>query len=83
MLLEQWNKILYDAKQTKNYNKTLTYGIFQIAKELNTSHKDLELDKLIYDYPSLNGNINTLKQMIKSYYNDEIVPTLFEYEFLK
>ena len=83
LLLEQWNKILYDAKQTKNYNKALTYGLFQIDKELNTSHKDLELDKLVYDYPSLNGNINTLKQMIKSYYNAEIVPTLFEYEFLK
>lgn len=83
MLLEQWKKIFDDAMQTKNYDKTLTYGLFQIDKELNTYHKDFELDKIVYDYPSLNGNINTLKQMIKSYYNDEIVPTLFEYEFLK
>lgn len=82
-LLEQWNNILCCAKITKNYDKTLTYGLYQIDVELNTCHRDIDLDKNIYDYPELNGNIRTLKKLVKEYYNAEIVPTLFEYEFLK
>ncbi len=82
-LIRQWNIILSDAKKTKNYNKTLTYGLYQIDVELNTYYKDIESDKIIYDYPSLNGNIKTLKQMVKGYYNKELAPILFKYEFLK
>ncbi|XHN43511.1 hypothetical protein O1Q79_01568 [Lonepinella sp. MS14434] len=50
--------------------------------ELNTSYKD-EKDKTVYDYPELNGHLNTLKTLVKNYYINEIVPFLFEYEFLK
>lgn len=38
---------------------------------------------LIPDYPELNGHLKSLRQKLKEYYNSEIVPTLFEYEFLK
>lgn len=82
-LLEQWNKIIDNAKHTNNYNSKLTYGIYQIYAELDTFHKDNETDETIYDNPELHGNLLTLKKMIKDYYNHEIVPTLFEYEFLK
>ena len=82
-LLKQWELIFNSAKATKNYDKNITYGIFQIDRELNTYHKDIEQDINIYDYPELNGNIKSLKQMVKEYYNSEIVPILFEYEFLK
>ena len=81
-LFEQWEKVLTEAKKTKNYNSKLTYSVYQIIDELNTSEKD-ENDKTIYNYPELNGHLNTLKTMIKEYYNSEIVPFLFEYEFLK
>lgn len=82
-LIEQWNKILKNAKLTKNYDKNLTYGVFQIIDELNTFYKDEKKGKNVYDYPELNGHLNTLKQLVKLYYLNEIVPFLFEYEFLK
>lgn len=82
-LLAQWDIILSLAKKTSNYNPSYTYGVYQIISELDTYSKDTELDKNIYDYPELHGHIKTLKTYIKQYYNDEIVPFLFEYEFLK
>lgn len=81
-LLDLWDKILKDAKKTANYNKSLTYGIYQIQDELNTSFKN-DLNKVVYDYPILNGDLSTLKTLIRKYYIEEIVPFLFEYEFLK
>lgn len=81
-LFELWNKILDEAKKTKNYNSRLTYGVYHIKEELNTFHKN-ELNETVYDYPMLNGNLATLRALIKSYYLEEIVPFLFEYEFLK
>lgn len=36
-----------------------------------------------FNNPELNGHLNTLKTMVKEYYNSEIVPFLFEYDFLK
>lgn len=82
-LFNQWNKILSAAKQTKNYNPKLTYGIYQIYAELNTMHIDEETGQEVADYPELNGHLQTLKKMIKDYYNEDIVPVLFDYEFLK
>lgn len=81
-LIDLWNKILEEAKLTSNYNQELTYGVYQIKEELNTSHKN-ELGETIYDYPVLNGDLSTLTSLVKNYYLDEIVPFLFEYEFLK
>ncbi|WP_211836491.1 hypothetical protein [Porphyromonas levii] len=51
--------------------------------ELNTAHKDEKTQSTVYDYPLLNGDINTLAVMVKDYYLKEIVPVLFKYEFLK
>ena len=36
-----------------------------------------------YMITRLNGSIRTLKELNKEYYLKEIVPKLFEYEFLK
>ena len=82
-LLEVWKTILNEAKKTKNYQNTINYGVYQISTELNTFQKDQIIDKNIYDYPLLNGSLKTLKELVKQYYNNEIVPKLFEYEFLK
>ena len=82
-LLELWQNLLSLAKKTKNYDKTLTYGIYQISVELNTNYKDDLTQSIIYDYPELNGALNTLKEYVKHYYISEIVPFLFEYELLK
>ena len=56
--------------------------ILSYFKQLNTYYKN-EQGKRIYHYPELNGHLNTLKVLVKEYYNKEIVPTLFKYEFLK
>lgn len=81
-LLKQWELVLEAAKQTNNYDSNCTYGVYQIFDELNTYEKN-EFDKRVYDYPKLNGHLNSLKTLVKLYYNEEIVPTLFKYEFLK
>lgn len=82
-LFKLWKLIFEKAKETKNYNKELTYGVYQIYAELNTSHNDDVTGETVYDYPELNGYLKSLKQKVKEYYNKEIVPTLFKYEFLK
>lgn len=82
-LLVLWQKIIEEAKQTANYNPQYNYGLYQIKDELNTEHIDPDTGDSAPDYPKLNGNIETLAEHVKDYYNKEIVPTLFEYEFLK
>ena len=82
-LISQWETIIENAKKTTNYNPDLTYGVYQISEELDTHHKDDVTEKTVYDFPELHGNLQTLKKLIRDYYNKEIVPTLFEYEFLK
>jgi hypothetical protein len=81
-LINLYYKILTQAKQTQNYNATFKYGVYQITKELNTSHKDKH-DKTQYDYPELNGDLKTLKTKLKDYYLEIIKPDLFKYELLK
>ena len=84
-LLELWNKILREAKKTKEYNKELTYGIYQITKELNTTHEEGvgKNKKKVYDYPILNGYLTTLRDKLKEYYKTHITDKLFKYELLK
>ncbi len=82
-IFELWKLILSKSKETKNYNPNLTYGVYQIFAELNTFTRDEITGASIPDYPELNGHLKSLKQKIKEYYNSEIVPVLFEYEFLK
>lgn len=82
-LIQQWNKVLDDAKLTDEYDNSINYGLYQIRFELNKSFLNEETGERIIKYPSLNGNIKTLANMVKKYYNHEIVPVLFQYEFLK
>lgn len=82
-LFDMWEALLKWAKKTKNYNPNYTYGVYQVFAELNTFSRDEETGENKPDYPELNGVLKSLKQKIKEYYNSEIVPTLFNYEFLK
>lgn len=81
-LIKIWQSILVEAKKTKNYDKKLAYGPYQIEIELNTCKKD-DNNKVIYDYPTLNGELENLKRKLKIYYATYITPKLFEYELLK
>lgn len=81
-ILEQWETLLEAAKQTDEYNLELTYGVYQIDKEIDTSYKD-DNANTIWNNIEVHSALQTLKALVKEYYNTEIVPTLFEYEFLK
>lgn len=82
-LLRQWETVLRYAKSCEGYNAALTYGVYQIFAELDTSHKDDTTGETIWDNVELHSALQGLKQLVKDYYNTEIVPVLFEYEFLK
>ena len=72
-----------EAVNTKNYNKSFVYGVYQIEKELNTYKRDENTGDKLYDYPALNTKLIELKNKLNSYYNTKILPSLFEYELLK
>lgn len=84
-LVDLFDKILKEAKQTKNYNSDYTYGVYQITKDLNTFHFEGTgtRKKKVYDYPTLNGDLNTLRVQLKQYYLDHIKDNMFKYELVK
>jgi len=89
-LLAQWETVLKYAKQIAGnernnggYQPDLTYGVYQIFAELDSSYKDETTGETVYDNVELHTALKGLKELVKAYYNAEIVPTLFTYEFLK
>ena len=64
-LMKLWDDILAEAKKTANYDSRLTYGVYQITKELNTSHKagTGRSQQTVYDYPTLNGYLETFSKL--------------------
>ncbi len=84
-LMDLWENILAEAKKTANYNPNLTYGVYQITKELNTSHEEGSgtTKKTVYDYPNLNSYLVSLRDNLKAYYKNHIIDKLFKYELLK
>jgi hypothetical protein len=91
-LLDQWQTVLALAKETKairgrtkGYNSALTYGLYQIDKDLNTylSVKNGGNSVKVYDSPELNGAIKTLKTMTTAYYRDVIAPKVLAYGLIK
>lgn len=83
LLIEQWNKLFKHVKETKEYDSNLTYGVYQIFDEIDTSYKDEETGENVWNNIEVHSDLRTLKELVKKYYNNDIVPVLFEYEFLK
>ena len=81
-LIKQWKTLMNAVKSTAEYDSSITYGIYQIFAEIDTSYKDEE-DNTVWNNIEVHSALQTLKTLIKDYYNKEIVPTLFEYELLK
>lgn len=81
-IIGQWATLLTAAKKTKEYDPDLTYGVYQIFAEIDTSYKDDE-GNTVWNNVEVHSALQTLKALVKDYYNTEIVPTLFKYEFLK
>lgn len=84
-LIVLWNNVLKEAKKTANYNASFNYGVYQITKDLNTSHEEGtgSSKKIVFDYPNLNGYLTALKEKLKAYYKSHITDKMFEYELLK
>ncbi len=82
-ILELYSTLLNHVKETKEYRKELTYGIYQIFAEIDTSYTDEITGKTVYNNIQVHSDLQAMKELCKEYYNAEIVPTLFEYEFLK
>ena len=81
-LMAQWEHLIAEAKKTEEYDPSLTYGVFQIFSEIDTSHKDDE-GNTVWHNLEVHSALQTLKTLVKEYYNTAIVPILFQYEFLK
>lgn len=81
-LVKQWDELLGYAKKTDEYDSSLTYGVYQIFAEIDSSYKDDE-GNTVWNNVEVHSALSTLKEQVKAYYNTEIVPTLFKYEFLK
>lgn len=82
-ILKQWQTVLHWAKKADGYNAKLTYGVYQIFAELDTSHIDDETGERVWDNVELHTSLKDLKELAKNYYNTEIVPVLAKYEFIK
>ena len=55
--------------------------VYQIFAKIDTSYKD-EDNNTVWNNIEVHSALQTLKSLVKDYYNTQIVPTLFEYEFL-
>lgn len=84
-LVSLWKKILEEARATEGYDSELNYGVYQITKELNTfkEEKQGKGKKKVYDYPLLNGDLNTLRTKLKEYYVSHIKDKMFKYQLIK
>lgn len=81
--MEAWHAVMARAKECVEYDERLTYGLYQIDTEVNTSERDEETGRRVFNHPELNGAVQALKELVKPWYLDEIVPSLFFYELLK
>ena len=87
-LLNEYRAILdYIKKDTEEYNSEFKYGLYQIDEEINIKQeqgtKPDGTPKLAFKYGDLNNQIKAFKEKVKEYYRENLVETLFEYEFLK
>ncbi|PAF46310.1 hypothetical protein BKH46_07955 [Helicobacter sp. 12S02634-8] len=86
-LLDEFHEILKFVKTTDEYNSEFKYGLYQIDEEINIkiqqgTHSNGE-PKMAFKYGDLNNIIKAFKLKVKEYYKENLVDTLFEYEFLK
>lgn len=82
-ILSLYESLVNHIKETKEYNSDFTYGIYQIFSEIDTSYVDEVTGKTVYNNLQVHSDLQAMKELCKEYYNAEIVPTLFEYDFLK
>ena len=88
-LCDKMDEILNFIKKEciDEYNPDYTYGLYQIDEEINIKikigTKSDGTDKIDYKYGDLNNMIKEMKNLVKQYYLNNLVDTMFEYQFLK
>lgn len=84
-IMNLWKRILSKARKIESSDNDISYGVYQIDKELNTFSYVLEgkTKKKVYDYPDLNGDLITLRDKLKEYYKKYITEKMFKYELVK
>jgi len=86
-IIKYWKDVLFEATKTKECNKIINYGLWQIKEEINIkislgfNKKKKEI--FAYKYPTLNTEIAKLENALKPYYAKEIEPKLFKYKLIK
>lgn len=80
-LIQQWGKVLVDAKSTEEYDDSINYGLYQIRFELNKVIEDVETGERIIKYPSLNGNIKTLQVWLRITITKKLCRSCFSMNF--
>lgn len=77
----------YNEELKQGYNPNYKYGLYQIDEEVNYKIDGAPdrngLIKKVYNDGDLNNLIKAFKSKLKMYYTNNLVDTLFEYEFLK
>lgn len=77
----------YDKEKGTGYNPEFKYGLFQIDEEVNYKIESAPDRRgkthMVRADGDLNNMIKAFKAKVKKYYINNIVGTLFEYEFLK
>ena len=86
-MFDKWKAIMEKVHETDEYKPVFNYGLYQIEEEINIKvQQGVKKDgspNMVTKYGDLNNLIKDLKNMVKNYYLDNLVDTLFEYEFLK
>lgn len=89
---EIWDKMQDLLQKIKKeckdeYLPEFKYGLYQIDEEINIKiqqgYKKDGKPNMVIKYGDINNMIKDLKALVKQYYLDNLVDTLFEYEFLK
>lgn len=87
-LIKYYNDVLYEIRETEEYNPRFSYGVWQISEEINIKIDSGRVDKhnkpiFVIKYPRLNTQLNLLKSEVERYYRDLIIDDLFKYELIK
>lgn len=85
-LIDLWSKVLNNARTMPASDSRFSYGLCQIDVQLNTNHKvakpNSTQEQTVWDNPTLNGDIKSLKTKLSAYHDKTIAPKLWKFGLL-
>ena len=77
----------YNKETGEGYNPDFKYGLYQIDEEVNykieSSPDKNGKTRMVFADGDLNNMIKAFKKKVRTYYINNLVDVLYEYEFLK